>query len=82
MNKLLIGFVLILVLNCLVEATPAMKAIGMKALRSETFRAEGNCKKEGERCDSKNKCCQGFACNRWIFGLGVPGSVRCGKGRQ
>uniref|UniRef100_A0A4V2H9L5 U16-Nephitoxin-Nsp1b_1 n=1 Tax=Nephila sp. SGP-2016 TaxID=1905176 RepID=A0A4V2H9L5_9ARAC len=53
MNKLVIGFVLILVLNCLVEATPAMKAIGMKALRSETFRAEGNCKKEGQRCDSK-----------------------------
>ncbi|GFT33046.1 hypothetical protein NPIL_497321, partial [Nephila pilipes] len=38
-----------------------------------------NCKKDGERCDSKNKCCPGSACNNWIWGLGVPGSVRCRK---
>nr|AII97451.1 BLTX40 [Nephila pilipes]AII97482.1 BLTX74 [Nephila pilipes] len=82
MNKFGIAILLIVVLNVtvsFVEATPSLKAFRMKELRSATERAEGNCKKDGERCDSKNKCCPGSACNNWIWGLGVPGSVRCRK---
>uniref|UniRef100_A0A4Q8KAS9 U16-Nephitoxin-Nsp1a_1 n=1 Tax=Nephila sp. SGP-2016 TaxID=1905176 RepID=A0A4Q8KAS9_9ARAC len=70
MNKLVIGFVLMLVLNCLVEATPAMKDIGMKALRSATFRAEGKCRKKLQTCNPPNRCCPDLACYR-NFGDGI-----------
>ncbi|GIY82842.1 hypothetical protein CEXT_312051 [Caerostris extrusa] len=95
MYKLTSVIILILLLNLVIgfEADAfSLTAVNLEESEAELERAEdllSRCdlifvfaetvRKEGQRCDSVNKCCRGFACNRMIMGLGFMGSVRCGR---
>ncbi|GIY26406.1 hypothetical protein CEXT_135831 [Caerostris extrusa] len=73
MQKLTVVIVLMLLVNLVISFETEAENTELSE------RADPNCRKEGQSCDSGRKCCPGFGCNRLVIGLGYMGSIRCAK---
>ncbi|GBM37100.1 hypothetical protein AVEN_138149-1 [Araneus ventricosus] len=86
MQKLVIAVVFMLLANLVIcfEAEGGRSSFTAHLSESDTevARADQECRKGGERCDSAHKCCEGSSCSVLIMGLGYMGSVRCSKPRK
>ncbi|GBM37092.1 hypothetical protein AVEN_138143-1 [Araneus ventricosus] len=79
-----LGFILLVNLAICFEAESGRSSFTAHLSESETevARADQECRKEGESCDSSRKCCEGYDCNVLVIGLGYMGSIRCGRARS